>query len=109
MHELAITESIVSAVKEKMPDVPIRRVRVQVGRLSGIVPDALQFCFELATTGTSLQGAELDIVSSPGRCRCRECAGEFDTDELIVVCACGSVDVEVLGGRELLIREVEVV
>lgn len=109
MHELAITESIVAAVTEKLPNASIRRVRVQVGRLSGIVPDALLFCFELATTGTSLQGAELDIVSSPGRGRCRDCLAEFDTDELIVVCACGGVDVEVLGGRELLIREVEVV
>jgi hydrogenase nickel incorporation protein HypA/HybF len=109
MHELAITESIVAAVAEKLPDVPVRRVRVQVGRLSGIVPDALEFCFELATAGTSLEGAVLDIVSSPGRGRCRTCGAEFDTDDLIALCGCGSVDIEVLGGRELLIREVEVV
>jgi hydrogenase nickel incorporation protein HypA/HybF len=109
MHELAITESIVAAVTEKMPDVPVRRVQVLVGRLSGVVPEALSFCFELATEGTTLQGAELEIVSSAGRGRCRECTAEFDTDELIVACPCGSVNVEVLGGRELLIREVEVV
>jgi hydrogenase nickel incorporation protein HypA/HybF len=109
VHELSIAESIVAAVSEKVVDVSIRRVRVEIGRLSGVVPDALRFCFELATSGTALQGATLEIVSSPGRGRCRECHTEFDTDDLVVMCGCGSVDVEVIGGRELLIREVEVV
>ncbi len=109
MHELAITESIVAAVTEKLPGRDVRRVRVRVGRLSGIVPDALRFCFELATAGTALDGASLDIESAPGRGRCRECGVEFDTDDLVVMCECGGVDVEVLGGRELTIREVEVV
>ena len=109
MHELAITESIVAAVTEKLPGRDVRRVRVRVGRLSGIVPDALRFCFELATAGTALDGATLDIESTPGRGRCRECGVEFDTDDFVVMCPCGGVDVEVLGGRELTIREVEVV
>jgi|SRR5581483_1435667 len=109
MHELSIAESIVAAVTEKISGTPVRRIQVQVGRLSGVVPDALEFCFELACTGTALEGAELDIVSSPGRGRCRTCAHEFDTDDLIAICRCGGVDIEVVGGRELLIREVEVV
>jgi hydrogenase nickel incorporation protein HypA/HybF len=109
VHELAIAESIVAAVREKLADVPVRRVCVEVGRLSGVVPDALQFCFELATVGTTLDGAALDIVSQPGRGHCRDCAAEFDTDDFLALCDCGSADVEVLGGRELRIREVEVV
>jgi hydrogenase nickel incorporation protein HypA/HybF len=108
MHELAITESIVTAITERMGDAPIRRVRVQVGRLSGVVPGALRFCFELAAEGTTLDGAELEIISSPGRGQCRACHAEFDTDDLLVICRCGSVDIEVTGGQELLIREVEV-
>jgi len=109
VHELAITESIVAAVREKLGGTPVRLVRVEVGRLSGVVPDALRFCFELATAGTPLEGAELDIIGQPGRGRCRDCAAEFDTDDWLALCDCGSADVEVLGGRELRIREVEVV
>jgi hydrogenase nickel incorporation protein HypA/HybF len=108
MHELAITESIVAAVREKLGDTPIRRVCVEVGQLSGVVPDALLFSFEVATDGTSLDGAELDVIPIPGQARCRDCAARFDTDDLLTLCACGSADVEVLGGRELRIREVEV-
>jgi hydrogenase nickel incorporation protein HypA/HybF len=109
VHELAITESIVAAVREKLGDAPVRRVCVEVGALSGVVPDALLFSFEVATEGTSLAGAELDIVRQSGRARCRDCGARFDTDDLLALCACGSADVEVLGGRELRIREVEVV
>jgi hydrogenase nickel incorporation protein HypA/HybF len=109
MHELAITESIVASVTERLPGAAVRRVRVRVGRLSGIVPDALLFCFELATMGTPLDGAVLEIESTAGHARCRDCGGEFDTGDPLVMCPCGSVDVEVLGGRELTIRDVEVV
>ncbi|HEY1971834.1 MAG TPA: hydrogenase maturation nickel metallochaperone HypA [Pseudonocardia sp.] len=109
MHELAITESIVAAVRDRLPDIPIRRVRVEVGQLSGVVADALRFCFQLATQGTTLEGAELDIVSSPGRGECRDCGAEFDSGELFMMCEkCGSTEVEVTGGRQLLIKEVEV-
>lgn len=109
MHELSVAESIVGAVHEKLGDTRVRRVLIQVGRLSGVVPDALTFCWELATTGTGLAGAALDIVRTPGRGRCRVCHAEFDTGEFVALCECGSVDVEVIGGRELQIREVEVV
>ncbi len=109
MHELAVAESIVGSVKEKLAHAQVRRVLVEVGRLSGVVPDALQFCWELATSGTGLEGAELEIVRLPGRGRCRGCESEFDTDDFITLCECGSADVEVLGGQELRIREVEVV
>jgi hydrogenase nickel incorporation protein HypA/HybF len=104
VHELAITESIVAAVVERMPDTTVRRVRLEIGRLSGVVPDAVRFCFDLVVAGTSLE-----IDEPPGRVACRRCAAEFDTDEVLALCPCGSADVELLRGRELRIRSVEVV
>jgi hydrogenase nickel incorporation protein HypA/HybF len=108
VHELAVAESIVAAVTAKLADVAVRWVRVEVGALSGVVPDALAFCFELAVADTPLHGAGLEIVTAPGRGRCRECAAEFDTGDLLTLCRCGSMDIEVVGGRELLITAVEV-
>lgn len=108
MHELAITESIVAAVRERLGDTRVRRLRLEVGQLSGVVPDALRFCFELATDGTPLQGARLEIDSPSGHGRCRSCGASFTTSELIAMCECGSVDVEITGGRQLLIKDVEV-
>jgi hydrogenase nickel incorporation protein HypA/HybF len=109
MHELAVTESVVAAIAERLPGVAVRRVRVRVGALSGVVPDAMRFCFDLATLGTPLEGAELVIEPVLGRGRCRDCGAEFDTDDLLAVCGCGGIDVEVVGGRDLTIRDVEVV
>ncbi|MDN5856996.1 MAG: hydrogenase maturation nickel metallochaperone HypA [Pseudonocardia sp.] len=109
MHELSITESIVAAVTERMRDAQVRRLRLEIGRLSGVVPDSVRFCFDLVAAGTTLEGAELEIDEPSGRARCRSCALEFDTTEVLPLCTCGSADVEVLGGSELRIREVEVV
>lgn len=108
MHELSITQSVVDAIVEKMGDVPVRRVRLEVGRMSGIVPDAMAFCFELVTAGTGLAGAELEFERPGGGGACRTCGREFDTDEVMPLCPCGSADVEVTGGNQLRIREVEV-
>jgi hydrogenase nickel incorporation protein HypA/HybF len=109
MHELAITEGIVAAVCERLPDTPIRVLWVEIGRLSGVVPDSVRFCFDLVAAGTTLEGARLEIEQPPGRARCRSCADEFDTDDVIALCRCGSADVELLRGAELRIRQVEVV
>ncbi|MDN5933957.1 MAG: hydrogenase maturation nickel metallochaperone HypA [Pseudonocardia sp.] len=107
MHELAITESVVAAVTERLHDAPVRRIRLEVGRLSGLVPDAVRFCFEIVAAGTSCEGATLEIDEPVGEARCRDCDTVFATVEVLPLCDCGSADVEVRGGRELRIREVE--
>ncbi len=108
MHELAITRSVVSAVTQRMRDAPVRRVRLEVGRLSGLVPDSVRFCFEMVAAGTTCEGAALEIDEPAGRARCRSCGTVFETIEVLPLCGCGSADVEVEGGRELRIVEVEV-
>ncbi len=108
MHELAITESVVDAIVEKVGDGPISAVRLEIGKLSGLVVDSIRFCFEIVANGTGLQGARLDIDEPPGRAYCRECGDEFALDEPIMLCPCGSADLEVLSGRQLRIISVEV-
>lgn len=108
MHELAIAESVVVAVLERTGEQQVSIVRLRVGRLCGIVPDALTFCFELAAAGTPLEGAALQIETPPGRAHCRNCCQDFDVDDLILLCHCGSADVEVVAGRELSVASVEV-
>ncbi|HEY0403470.1 MAG TPA: hydrogenase maturation nickel metallochaperone HypA [Blastococcus sp.] len=106
MHELAITQSVVDAVTERTGTAPVTVVRLRVGRLAGVVPDAMRFCFELVTAGTPLEGAELEIEEPEGRGRCRTCGAEFPLPDLVLLCDCGSADVEILAGRELAIASV---
>ncbi len=109
MHEMAITQSVVDMVLERTPGAQVASVQVQVGRLAGVVPDAMRFCFELATTGTSLEGAQLQIEETPGRASCRACGDEFDVADLVLLCPCGSADVRIVAGQELLVTSVRIV
>jgi len=106
MHELGITQSVVDAVTERTGSAPVASVRLRVGRLAGVVPDAMRFCFDLVTAGTPLEGATLEIDQPEGRARCRSCGAEFVPADLILLCDCGSADVEVLAGRELAVASV---
>ncbi len=108
MHELAITESVVQAVTERLPDATVRCVYLEIGPLSGVVADSVRFCFDLVTEGTNLAGARLEISQPNARCQCAECGREFEPDGPIPVCHCGSPVVSVLSGRELRITAVEV-
>jgi hydrogenase nickel incorporation protein HypA/HybF len=106
MHELAITQGVVEAVTERTGTAPVTCVRVRVGRLAGVVPDAMRFCFELVTAGTPLEGATLEIEEPEGRGSCRSCGAEFVLADPVLLCDCGSADVEVIAGRELAVASV---
>ncbi|MFI5735482.1 hydrogenase maturation nickel metallochaperone HypA [Kribbella sp. NPDC051587] len=108
MHELAITESMVEAIVAKVGDGAVDVVRLEIGRLSGLVSDSVRFCFEIVAAGTGLEGARLDIDEPPGRAYCRECGEEFALDEPIMLCPCGSANLDILSGRQLRIISVEV-
>ncbi|HEY2308691.1 MAG TPA: hydrogenase maturation nickel metallochaperone HypA [Streptosporangiaceae bacterium] len=108
MHELAIAEGVVDTVTQRLPGARITSVHLEIGALSGVVTDSIRFCFDLATEGTGLEGARLEITEPPARCRCRSCGTEFLPDPPIILCPCGSADVAVLGGEELKILAVQV-
>lgn len=109
MHELALSEGIVQAVRERLGDQTVVRVRLEVGRLMAVVPEALQFCFEVCTRGTPLDGAELQIIEVPASGRCRSCGATVELPDALPLCGCGSADVAVTGGDALRVKDVEVI
>lgn len=108
MHELSITQSVVDTIAEKMAGATVTGVCLEIGQLSGVVPDSVRFCFELVCSGTNLDGAWLNIVEPPGHGLCQECRSEFGMTDMIPLCPCGSANVRVLTGQELKIKSVEV-
>jgi hydrogenase nickel incorporation protein HypA/HybF len=109
MHELALMESLVTAVEEQVEAPRVVAVHLQVGELTCVAADALRFCFDVCVRGTRLEGAELCIESIPARLRCERCGPVAASEGLAGMCACGSAEVDVLEGRELRVRGVEVV
>jgi hydrogenase nickel incorporation protein HypA/HybF len=107
MHELAITQSVVDLVAERTRGRRVVAVQVRVGRLCGFVPASMELCFDLAVAGTPLEGARLVVHETPGRIACRGCGAEHEVPDAILLCPCGSADVEVVSGGELSVASVE--
>jgi len=77
MHEFGIAKNIFDAVIEEVKKREISRVisiKLEVGKLTAIVPSALEFCFETITEGTLLEGSKLDIVDIPLKMKCKKCS-----------------------------------
>jgi hydrogenase nickel incorporation protein HypA/HybF len=111
MHELSIAQSVLEIAQASIPvptDQKVRSIKVQIGRLSGVVPDSLEFCFTAISQGTPLQGALLDMEQIPFMLKCRGCGSTAESELGTVVCqSCGSMDTEVLSGTELRVVEIE--
>ena len=66
MHEMSITQSVVEAVCTHAAGRRVLEVNLEVGTLTAVIPDAMRFCFDLATEGTVAEGAQLHIEMPRG-------------------------------------------
>jgi len=107
VHELGITQEVVALAEEHACGRRVRRVLLEIGKRSAVLPGAVRFCFDLCAEGTVAEGAALEIVETPGRARCRACGREVELDRPFGRCPCGGTDLEWLSGDELRVRELE--
>lgn len=112
MHELGIAQSIVEIAGKAAREqgaVQVREVTVEVGALSGVMAEALEFCFEACCKETLLEGSRLKIEPVAARARCRDCSREYDLSNFFDNCpACNSAASDMLSGEELRIKEMEI-
>lgn len=112
MHEMSIAEGIVQLLQEQSFSQRfshVRQVWLEIGPLAMIEPESLRFCFDAVTRGTLAQGAELHIVDLPGSARCLSCGHAVAISQRYQSCPdCGSFRLQVTGGDEMRIKELEV-
>ena len=125
MHELAISTAIVDTACRHCRGQRVTAVDVQVGALRQVVPDSLDFYFEIVARDTPCTGARLVIEPVAALLRCRDCGAEWDpapppltTHEGLLeglgilpsfrCTACGAADAEVLRGSELEVESIEI-
>lgn len=112
MHEMGVTQEVLRAVidaSHAAHATRINRVRLTIGELTEIVPDALQFAWEALTPGTLAEGSVLEIRETGGRSICLQCGAEFDHGRFDRRCkACGSFATKVAVGDELTIDDIDV-
>ena len=83
-------------------------VVLEIGELSGVVPDSIEFCFEACTKGTLLEGARLKLELVPGIGCCPACRRESPVASLFDCCpGCGAFGLDIVSGEELRVKELE--
>lgn len=112
MHEMSIVQALIEQVEAEVersgePGVVVG-LDVIIGRLSGVHVDSIEFAFELLSPGTIAENAELRVSRPTAVVNCHECASSQLMDEILMSCPdCGSGDVTIEGGRELLLQSIE--
>ena len=112
MHEMALAESVVQIVESQAAAAGAEKVlvvRLGIGALSHVEPDALAFCFEAVTARGLAAGAKLEIDHIPGRGWCHDCMAEVEVGQLGDPCPkCGGYKLQVSGGQELRVKDIEI-
>ena len=112
MHEMSLCESIVQTLEreaEKQNFLRVKAVRMEIGVLSGVEVEALRFSFDVVTRGTLAEHAKLVIDETQGAAWCMPCARQVNIKRRFDPCPdCGSHQLQVNGGEEMRIMELEV-
>ncbi len=109
MHELSITQRVVEICQGHAAGRRVKEVVLEIGALSGVVPEAVEFCFEACSQGTLLEGASLSIERVEGHGCCAGCGAGFPVHAYYEPCpSCGGYGVTITAGEELRVKELEV-
>jgi hydrogenase nickel incorporation protein HypA/HybF len=112
MHEMSIVAGVLDIAENEARAAGakvINTIEIEVGRLSGVEIDALEFCFGVARRDTLAASAELVIHDIPGRGFCPDCDKDVDIDFFMAVCPdCEKAMVDIRQGRELRVRAINV-
>ena len=108
MHELGLCEAIVGAVEKRAGDREVARVRVRVGRLHHVHPEAFEQSFAIAAMGSVAHEAAAELVLLPVTGTCKSCGEAFEGEEQFAGCpACGALEIDITGGDELVLESIE--
>ncbi len=112
MHELTITLSIVNIAEEEVRKASAQKVEeieMEIGQLSGVEVDSLEFLWEEAVRSSVLESAERKIYHIPGKARCMECDIEFEIEQIFDPCPkCQQYFNDIVAGKELRIKSLTV-
>jgi len=112
MHELSIVISILDAVEENAKShkaSAVNEIELEVGELSGVEYDALEFAIEHAPKNDLLKNAAFVINKIPGKARCNECNKEFELNDYYTVCPlCNKFEYDIIQGKELKIKSIKI-
>ena len=112
MHEMSLCESVLQVLEDNAESRGFERVKtvwLEIGELSGVELEAMRFSFGAVTRGTLADQARLEIIEMPGRAWCMQCGKTVRVRQRFDACPdCGGYQLQVTGGEEMRIKELEV-
>ncbi|MBB94569.1 MAG: hydrogenase maturation nickel metallochaperone HypA [Rhodobacteraceae bacterium] len=113
MHEMSLCEGIRDVLQDQARVHSIsrvKRVRLEIGRFSGVEKHALAFAFDVVMRGSVAEGAELEMLDLPGRATCFDCMNEVEIADRLDPCpSCGGGRLVPVAGDEMRIKDLEVI
>ena len=112
MHEMSLAEGMLQLIEDAaraQSFTKVSVVRLEIGQLSGVEPEAMRFCFDAVIRGTLAEGALLKVIEVAGEGLCFNCHQTVPLAARYDPCpACGGYPVQATGGTEMRVKELEV-
>lgn len=112
MHEMSLAEGVLQLIEDSAKTQSFSRVRtvwLEIGQLAGVEVEAMKFCFDVVVRDSIAQDAKLVIIETQGQAWCLQCAEVVNVRALYDACPkCGSHQVQVTGGNEMRVKELDV-
>ncbi len=112
MHEMSIALSMIKLAEQSALEArgsKILQIDLEIGELAGVLTDALAFSMDVVVQGTLADTAKINIHTVQGAARCTSCGKTFHLAQLWAVCPhCESLRYEILAGKELKIKTIDI-
>jgi hydrogenase nickel incorporation protein HypA/HybF len=112
MHEMSLAEGVLQLIEDSAKTQDFSRVKtvwLEIGQLAGVEVEAMKFCFDAVVRDSIAENAKLEIIEIPGQAWCLHCAEVVHVTALYDACPqCGSHQVQVTGGNEMRVKELDV-
>ncbi len=109
---MALAEGVLQLIEDAAHQQEFKKVTtvwLEIGQLSGVEIEAMSFCFDAVTRDSIAAGARLEIIALPGSGWCMACSETVPMTELFGECPqCGGYQLQVTGGTEMRVKELEV-
>ena len=109
MHEASIAQSMLELIQDQCGGVqPLTRVKVRLGTMSGVCPDALDFAFPEISEAMGFGRPVLTITVVPAIATCKACSTKYDMKDAFTLCPeCNAMDRHLAGGDDCFLESVE--
>ncbi|MDQ2690833.1 MAG: hydrogenase maturation nickel metallochaperone HypA [Chloroflexota bacterium] len=112
MHELSVTESLLTIAVKHAEKANARRVtdlHIVIGDLASMVDDSIQFYWDIIARETIAEGATLHFRRVPAELQCNTCAEKYrPTDKELICPNCGGVGARIIAGEEFALESIDV-